>query len=79
MTGASREDSRPRLYPRTLALVSSWYGWWPTRLLHFVICLPSVSSGKVWLNPGSWEVKEILVAANSSLRGSGILGQESHK
>lgn len=35
----------------------------------------SVSSGKVWLNPGSWEMKEILVAASSCLSGSGILGQ----
>lgn len=39
MTGASLEESRPRLCPCTLALVSSWYGWWPIRLLHFVICL----------------------------------------
>lgn len=47
---------------------------WPRRLPHFVICLP-VSSGKVWLNPGSWEMREILVAASSCLSGSGILGQ----
>lgn len=39
MTRASQEDSRPRFYPCTLALVSSWYGWWPMRLLHFVICV----------------------------------------
>lgn len=38
------------------------------------LCLPTDSGDKVWLSAGSWEMKEILVAACSSLSESrGIL------
>lgn len=62
------------LYPGSCQLLV-----WQVAHKAILLChlpLPSVSGDKVWQNPGSWEVKEILVAASSSLSGSrGILGQ----